>query len=65
MMAMIQFAMLATATILGAAAAVAFHWLLLRITFQLMQPAVARHPVVRNDVVRGTVELARAYAGRR
>ncbi len=60
MMAIMQFAMLATITILGAVAAVAFNWLLLQIAFQLMQPATARYPAMRNGVARRPVELARA-----
>ena len=65
MMAMIQFATLATATILAVLAAVAFDWLLLRMTFHLMRPATAKRLAMRGEMVHGTMELARAYAGRR
>ena len=65
MMAMIEFATLTMATIFAAVLAVAFAWLLLRVVFHLMRPATARRVAVRSEIVRGTMELARAYAGRR
>jgi hypothetical protein len=65
MTAMMQFATLTIATIFTVAAAVAFDWLLLRVAFHLMRPATARRVAVRTEMVRGTTELARVYAGRR
>ena len=61
MIAALQFATLVIATLLAAAAAVAFHWLLLRATFLLMRPATARRIAPRTELARGTVALARAY----
>lgn len=65
MTAMMQFATLTMTTILAAAAAVTFDWLLLRMAFHLMRPATARRPAMQGGIPRGTTELARAYAGRR
>lgn len=55
---------LALATILALGAATLLHWVLLRVTLRLMQPASIR-PVPRPQLVRGTMQLARAYAPRR
>lgn len=67
MIGLLNFITLVLATFLAAAAAVALHWLLLRATFALMRPATAsgRAKVVRSELVRGTAELARAFAPRR
>ena len=65
MIAMLHFATLTIATILAATAAVLLHWLLLRATFHLMRPATARHSAIRTDLVRGTVQLTRAFAPHR
>ena len=65
MIAMLQFATLVIATMFAAAAAVAFHWLLLRGAFLLMRPATARRIPVRTELVRGTAQLARAFASHR
>ena len=72
-MAMIQFATLVTATMLAAAAAVALDWVLLRAAFVLMRPAAAasrrsfesaggQRLGVRTGLVRGTAQMARAFA---
>ena len=58
MMALLNFATLAIFTIFAAAAAAGFHALLLRMTFALMRPAMARRVSARP-------ELARAYAPQR
>jgi hypothetical protein len=60
-----QFTTLAVATMFAAAAAVAFDWLLLRAAFHLMKPATTRRVSLRTDLVRGTIELARAFDPRR
>ena len=67
MTGILQFTTLAAATIFAAAAATAFHWLLLRAAFQLMKPATARRvpAPVRTGLARGTMQLARAFDGRR
>lgn len=57
--------LLTSATLFAGAAAVAFYWLLLRATVQLMRPAAVRSAPVRGELVRGTVELARAFTPRR
>jgi hypothetical protein len=65
MIAMLNFATLAMFTIFAAAAAFAFHALLLRATFVLMRPATARRIPVRPELVRGTAQLARAFVSQR
>jgi hypothetical protein len=62
MIAMLHFATLVVTTMFAAAAAVAFHWLLLRAAFLMMRPATARRIAPRTELVRGTAELARAFA---
>ncbi len=62
MIAILQFATLVIATLLAAAAAVAFHWLLLRATFLLMRPATARRIAPRTELARGTAALARVFS---
>jgi len=68
----LQITSLVIATIFAGAAAVAFHWLLLRTAFHLMRPATARRVSVRSlatqgrqELVRGTVLLARALDPRK
>jgi hypothetical protein len=65
MIAMLHFATLVITTMFAAAAAAAFHWLLLQATFLLMRPATAKRVPARTALVRGTAELARAYAVQR
>ncbi len=65
MIAMLNFATLVFTTLFAAAAAVAFHWMLLRAMFVLMRPATARRVNAPTPLVRGAVELARAYAPQR
>ena len=71
MIATLSFAGLVFATIFAAVAAVVCNWLLLRVMFHLMRPAAVRknsesaaaiRPTVRTELVRGTAELARAFA---
>ena len=54
MNAMLNFAILAIATMFAVAAAAGVNWLLLRAAFVLMQPATARRISVRADLARGT-----------
>lgn len=65
MIVMLDFATLVLTTMFAAAAAVALHWLFLRAAFLMMQPATARRIAVRTQLVRGTAELARAFAAHR
>jgi hypothetical protein len=65
MIAMLHFATLVVTTLFAAAAAVALDWLLLRAMFVLMRPATARRANAPSQLVRGTAELARAYAAQR
>lgn len=65
LIAMLDLAVLAIATLLAAAIAAAVHWLFLRIAFALMQPATARRIPPRTDLAHGTAELARAFATNR
>jgi hypothetical protein len=60
--AMLHFLTLVATTLFAAAAAVAFHWLLLRAMFVLMRPATARRVNAPTRLVRGTTQLARAHA---
>jgi hypothetical protein len=65
MIAILNFGGLVVATIVAAAAAVACNWLMLRLAFHLMQPAAVRRTRVRTELVRGTEQLARAFAPNR
>ena len=66
MIALVNLIALILVTFLAAAAAVVLHWLFLRITFALMRPATAgRIRIAHTELVRGTAELARAFAPRR
>jgi hypothetical protein len=65
MIAMLHFATLVISTMFAAAAAVVFNWLLLRATFLMMRPATAKRIAGRTALVRGTAELARAFASQR
>jgi hypothetical protein len=65
MIAMLNYLTLAFTTLFAAAAAVAFHWLLLRAMFVLMRPATARHVNRPTHLVPGTAQLARSYAPER
>jgi hypothetical protein len=61
MIATLSFLTLVFTTLFAAAAAVAFHWMLLQATFVLMRPATARRLNAPTDRARGTAPLARAY----
>ena len=65
MITMLDFAILAIATMFAVATAAALSWIFLRVAFVLMQPATARRNPPRTVLVRGTAQLARAYAGNR
>jgi hypothetical protein len=65
---MVQFATLVGATVLAVGTAVALNWILLRVAFQLMQPAAARRTAperLRWDLSRGTAQVVRAYVAQR
>jgi hypothetical protein len=65
MITMLDFAILAIATMFAVAAAAALSWMFLRVAFVLMHPATARRIPSRTELVRGTAQLARAYAANR
>ncbi len=65
MIAMLNFAGLVLATILAAAAAVACNWLMLQVTFHLMQPAAVRKTPTQTLLVRRTMQPARAFTPNR
>lgn len=65
MITMLDFAILAIATMFAVAAATAFSWMFLRVAFALMHPATARRIPPRTQLVRGTAQLARAFAANR
>jgi hypothetical protein len=62
---MLDFAILAIATMFAAAAAAAISWMFLRVAFVLMQPATARRIPPRTQLASGAAQLARAYAANR
>jgi len=64
MIAMMNFATLVVTTVFAAGTATLFNWMLLRAAFHLMRPATANRVAlpVRSGLVRGTGELARAFA---
>ena len=65
MITMLDFAILASATMFAVATAAAISWMFLRVAFVLMQPATARRIPPRTGLVRGTAQVARAYAANR
>lgn len=65
MITMLDLAILAIATMFAVAAAAAISWMFLRVAFVLMQPATAWRIPARTELVRGTAQLARAYAANR
>ena len=65
MIAILHFVTLVVTTVFAGATAVLFNWMLLRGAFHLMRPATARRIPVRSELVRGTVQLTRAFAGQR
>jgi hypothetical protein len=65
MIALLSITILTLTTLFALAAASAFHWLLLRLAFQVMRPAAERRVAARPELVRGTVGLTRAFVGHR
>jgi hypothetical protein len=65
MITVLNFAVLAIATMFAAAAAAALSWLFLQIAFVSMRPATARRVAGRTELARGTAQLARAFAPNR
>ena len=65
MITMLDFAIIAIATMFAVSTAAAISWMFLRIAFALMHPATARRIPPRTELVRGTTQLARAYAANR
>jgi hypothetical protein len=65
MIAMLQFAVLVITTMFAVAAAAGLHWLCLKAAFLLMRPATARRIPARTELLRGTAQLARAFASQR
>ena len=66
---LVNWAILVLATLIAGAAAVAFYWLLLRVTVAMMRPAALRPATVRpapvrTELARGTVGLGRAFTPR-
>ena len=65
MMALVNFTILAVATLFAVAAAAALSWICLHITFVLVQPARAWRAANRTGLVHGTARLARAFSTNR
>lgn len=65
MIVMLNFAGLVLATILAVAVAVACNWLMLWVTFHLMQPAAVRKTPTQTFLVHRTLQLVRAFAPNR
>jgi hypothetical protein len=64
MIALLSITTLTLATLFALAAATAFHWLLLRLTFRVMRPA-AEGRVQGRRLAGGTTGLTRALVGPR
>ena len=64
MIATMHFLTLVFTTVFAAAAAVLCNWLLMRAAFHLIRPLTARRKAapLGSELVRGTGELARAFA---
>lgn len=62
MIAVLNFVILAIATVFAVAAAAGLNWICLHAAIVLMQPATARRVAARPELERGTTQLARAYA---
>ena len=65
MIATLHFATLVITTVFAAAAAAGLLWLFLQVTFVMMRPATARRVSMPTGLVRGTSQLARAFASNR
>jgi Flp pilus assembly protein CpaB len=67
MVAFLNLAVLAVATVGALALASAAQWAMLQLALRSMQTATAaaRHGVVRTELAHGTGQLARAFAGHR
>ena len=65
MITLLDFAILAIATMFAVTAAAGISWMFLRVAFVLMQPATARRIPPCTELVRGTAQLARVYAANR
>jgi hypothetical protein len=65
MIAMLHFTTLVITTVFAAAVAAGLHWLFLQAAFSLMRPATARRISLPTGLVRGTSQLARAFASNR
>jgi hypothetical protein len=61
MIAMFNFAGLVLATIFAAAIAMACNWLMLQVTFHLMEPAAVHKPATQTLLARRTLQLARSF----
>jgi hypothetical protein len=59
---MLGFAMVVTTTLVSLFVALALQAVLMKLAFQLMQPATADRQVMKAPVERGTQMLARVYA---
>ncbi|HKW64769.1 MAG TPA: hypothetical protein VJN89_19605 [Candidatus Acidoferrum sp.] len=64
MINMLDFAILAIATMFAVAAAAALSWMFLRAAFVLMHPATARRIPRSTQLAQGSAQLARAFANR-
>jgi hypothetical protein len=58
---LLQWAVLAAATLLAASAAIALNWILLQSTFRLMQPAAQPVRVARPELAQATRAVAREF----
>jgi len=65
MIAMLNLAGLVLASIFAAAIAAACNWLLLQVTFRLMQPAPVRKSTTQTHLARHSVQLTRTIPANR
>jgi len=65
MIAMLDFAALAIATMFALTVASGLTWIVLYVALAFMQPAKTRKPASRAELGHGTTQLARAFATNR
>jgi hypothetical protein len=62
---LLQLALLAFTFVSTVIAAMTMHWLLLEAALLLLRPATIHRVSAQTELVRGTVQLARAYGSQR
>lgn len=65
MMVLLNYTILAVATLFALASAAALSWMSLHLAFALMQPATAGRAPHRTELAQGAARLARAFTSNR